>query len=104
MDDQQTPTTKPKLDIEALLAEPKTLHQMAQESGLSTASIRKVIKNMHMRREVYVAKWLKDSRGRDATPFYMLGEADDAPREVKSKRDMMAAKRARDKALEMQHD
>lgn len=94
--------------IKTLLVEPKTQHQLAQEIKTHVATVRKVIKSMHLQGEVFIAKWLKDTRGRDVTPFYMVGNEPDTPRSSIPKKDLMAAKRARDKAakqqLEMAHD
>jgi predicted DNA-binding transcriptional regulator AlpA len=66
--------------IKMMMEGTRTCAELAEETGLSTATIYDYTRELHKKKAAYIATWEPDTLGRDAKPVYMLGKGKDAVR------------------------
>jgi sugar-specific transcriptional regulator TrmB len=76
--------------IKMMLEGTRTCAELAEETGLSTATIYDYTRELHKKGAAHIITWETDTLGRDAKPVYMLGKGKDAVR-----RKMSTAERTR---------
>lgn len=86
--------------IRLLLEGDYTCQELAEETGLHYVTVLQYTRELHRAGAAYIARWEKDSRGRDMLKVYKLGRGRDAQRarltaaerqaRVRSKRQMAA--------------
>lgn len=73
-----------------LLSGPMSAHDAVEVAGLHIVTAQQLFRCLKKHKVVHIAAWEPDTRGRDATPVYGLGNGRDKPR-----RKMTAAERQR---------
>jgi len=72
-----------------------TCRELAEMTGLAYATVLSYAKALYMEGAAHISMWEKDSRGRDVTKIYKLGEGKDARRQKMPRTEIY--KRYRDK-------
>ena len=72
------------LMVKAVYQQPRTLHEIAEITGLHLWTVRHYIKALHQQELLHITKWDKDGLGRDVTPYWSFGLGIDVPREHKT--------------------
>ena len=84
--------------VRAMYDGPKSLHQLAEITGLHLWTCRHYVKALQKQEMAYITRWDKDTMGRDATPYYTLGMGVSMPRSSKTggrrQRELRARQRA----------
>ena len=66
--------------IETLVNDGGTVKELAEESGLSYYTVRKVVHQLRKRKAVYISSWEKDALGRASTMCFTYGNKRNVPR------------------------
>lgn len=66
--------------IQGLAEDGGTVNDLAEESGLSAYTVRRVLHALHKRRAVHITSWEKDTLGRHTVRSWKLGRKKDAAR------------------------
>lgn len=79
-----------------LVAGQRTYEQLRAATGLSHASVARWVSRMRELKQVHIAGYAEDARGRPFVPLFAWGSADDAPRpgQRRTPAERMAALRA----------
>lgn len=80
-----------------MLQYPCSTHELAQHTGLHIVTIQSLMRTMKKHKVVHIVSWEKDRLGRDCTPVYAFGKGADKPRACKSRAEVSAQHRARQK-------
>lgn len=81
--------------VRSLCDGPKTVHQIAEASGLRVWTVRHYVKSLHKQEVVHIHGWVPDSMGRDATVIYAWGMGIDVPRRLTTGAEKMRQRRKR---------
>jgi hypothetical protein len=81
--------------VELLGERPRTFATLSELTGLHYTTVRDYVNALHRRRQVHIASWAKDTRGRNCVRMYALGFGKDAPRVKLSDAERMRNHRAR---------
>lgn len=68
------------LMVRSLCDGPKTLHQVAEATGLHVWTVRQYVKALHKQEVIHIKGWIPDSMDRDVTAIYAWGMGIDMPR------------------------
>ena len=72
-----------------------TCHELSDMTGLAYATVLSYAKALYLEKAAHISMWEKDSRGRDVTKIYKMGEGKDARRQKMPRSEVY--KRYRDK-------
>lgn len=87
--------------LRALLEGPATVHDLAEESGLTAWTVSRHLDAFLAERLVHVSGWQQDALGRDTTEIYTWGKGKNVPRKIPSNAENCARWRARRKQREL---
>ncbi len=73
--------------------------ELAELTGLHYLTVCQYARELHAAGAAHISSWEKDSRGRDVTRIYKIGEGRDAKRERMTGAQRQAVSRAKRKAL-----
>lgn len=90
------------LMVKAVYEKPRTLHEIADLTGLHLWTVRHYIKALHKQELVHITKWDPDTMGRDTTPYWTFGMGVDVPRRRKTGSQKMRELRARQREAIME--
>ena len=81
--------------ISALLDDPCTCFELAEETGLHLVTVQSLIRCFRKHKLVHVSAWDVDKKGRAAVAVYSFGRGKSKPRPKKTGAERTAAYRAR---------
>ncbi len=79
----------------------RTCEELADETGLHYVTVLHYTRELHRAGAAYIARWEKDTRGRDSRKVYRIGIGKDAKRQALTGADRQARVRARKKMASM---
>jgi hypothetical protein len=80
-----------------LTERPVTAHDISEKVGMHIVNAQGLMRTFKRHGVVHICSWRQDTRGRDATPVYELGEGFDKPRRKKT--DSQRAREYREKLM-----
>lgn len=89
--------------IKLLLEGTYTCAELAEMTGLHYVTVLQYTRELHRVGAAHIAGWEKDSRGRDLSKIYKLGEGNDKRRQKKTQAERQIAYRAKKKQLKLIH-
>lgn len=89
--------------IKELRDGPYSYQEMAEHTGLHYTTVREYVNALRKEREVHIACWDKDSRGRDNTAQWLLGPGVDKKRRAMTHVERSARYRLKRKAMARLH-
>lgn len=70
--------------IEHLAERPRSYRTLAELTGLNYQTVRGYVAALHRRKQVHIAAWMPDSRGRYRVAMFVLGFGQDVTQPVKT--------------------
>ena len=86
-----------------LLHGPMTAHELAGEASVHIVTAQRLMRVLMQYKVVHITAWDKDSKGRDATPVYQLGEGRNKKRAKMTTAERTQRYRAKKEALQLQN-
>jgi hypothetical protein len=79
----------------------RTCYELAEETGLHKLTIYDWTRELHKQGVIHICMW--EGEGRSSMRIFKMGPGKDAPRPTKSKAQISAERRARQRAIELNH-
>lgn len=89
--------------VKLMLEGTYSCRELAEHTGLHYVTTLQYTRELHRAGAAHISSWEKDSRGKDSTKIYKLGEGKDAPRQRKSKAERAAAYRRKKQTTDLMH-
>lgn len=83
-----------------LMERPVSAHEISDKVGMHIINAQGLMRCFKRNGVVHIYSWRTDSRGRDATPVYVLGDGIDKPRRAMPRNEISRRYRERKKARE----